>query len=66
MSEEILKLYTKCLNFAAVKHKDQRRKDTDETPYINHPIGKHQVPNKLLAKLTARLSAGAFGANVTN
>uniref|UniRef100_A0A1B0CAY8 Guanosine-3',5'-bis(diphosphate) 3'-pyrophosphohydrolase MESH1 n=1 Tax=Lutzomyia longipalpis TaxID=7200 RepID=A0A1B0CAY8_LUTLO len=39
MSGEILKLYTKCLNFAAVKHKDQRRKDTDETPYINHPIG---------------------------
>uniref|UniRef100_A0A1L8DLX6 Guanosine-3',5'-bis(diphosphate) 3'-pyrophosphohydrolase MESH1 n=1 Tax=Nyssomyia neivai TaxID=330878 RepID=A0A1L8DLX6_9DIPT len=38
MSEE-LKLYTKCLNFAAVKHKDQRRKDTDQTPYINHPIG---------------------------
>lgn len=26
-------------NFAAIKHKDQRRKDKDETPYINHPIG---------------------------
>uniref|UniRef100_A0A1B0D608 Guanosine-3',5'-bis(diphosphate) 3'-pyrophosphohydrolase MESH1 n=1 Tax=Phlebotomus papatasi TaxID=29031 RepID=A0A1B0D608_PHLPP len=36
---EILKLYTKCMNFAAVKHKDQRRKDQDGTPYINHPIG---------------------------
>lgn len=27
------------MNFAAVKHKDQRRKDQDGTPYINHPIG---------------------------
>lgn len=27
------------VNFAAVKHKDQRRKDPGKTPYINHPIG---------------------------
>lgn len=27
------------IDFAAKKHKDQRRKDPDETPYINHPIG---------------------------
>ena len=26
-------------NFAAVKHKEQRRKDPEGTPYINHPIG---------------------------
>ncbi|CAJ0925538.1 unnamed protein product [Ranitomeya imitator] len=26
-------------NFAAEKHKAQRRKDAEETPYINHPIG---------------------------
>ena len=25
-------------NFAAIKHKDQRRKDASKTPYINHPI----------------------------
>ena len=25
--------------FAALKHKDQRRKDPEKTPYINHPIG---------------------------
>ncbi|XP_059610686.1 guanosine-3',5'-bis(diphosphate) 3'-pyrophosphohydrolase MESH1 [Phlebotomus argentipes] len=37
--EESLKMYTKCVNFAAVKHKDQRRKDKDGTPYINHPVG---------------------------
>ena len=26
-------------NFAAIKHKEQRRRDPEETPYINHPIG---------------------------
>ena len=26
------------LRFAAYKHRGQRRKDVDETPYINHPI----------------------------
>ncbi|KAK3591086.1 hypothetical protein CHS0354_005483, partial [Potamilus streckersoni] len=29
----------RCANFAAIKHKNQRRKDEDQTPYINHPIG---------------------------
>jgi guanosine-3',5'-bis(diphosphate) 3'-pyrophosphohydrolase len=29
--------------FAAHKHRDQRRKDVDETPYINHPITLAQV-----------------------
>lgn len=29
----------RCSNFAAIKHKDQRRKDEEKTPYINHPIG---------------------------
>lgn len=31
--------FMKCANFAAVKHKDQRRMDSEKTPYINHPIG---------------------------
>lgn len=35
----VFKLLTKCINFAAVKHKNQRRKDKEQTPYINHPIG---------------------------
>lgn len=26
------------INFAAIKHKEQRRKDQNATPYINHPI----------------------------
>ena len=29
----------KAANFAAIKHKDQRRSDPEQTPYINHPIG---------------------------
>lgn len=29
----------KCVDFAAIKHRDQRRKDSVKTPYINHPIG---------------------------
>jgi len=29
----------KCIDFAALKHKNQRRKDPEQTPYINHPIG---------------------------
>jgi (p)ppGpp synthase/HD superfamily hydrolase len=28
----------KALHFAATKHRDQRRKDVDASPYINHPI----------------------------
>lgn len=27
-------------NFAAEKHRYQRRKDPEQTPYINHPLGK--------------------------
>ncbi|KAK0067233.1 guanosine-3 5-bis(diphosphate) 3-pyrophosphohydrolase MESH1 [Biomphalaria pfeifferi] len=29
----------RCANFAALKHKDQRRKDEIQTPYVNHVIG---------------------------
>ena len=28
-----------CVDFAAIKHRNQRRMDSDSTPYINHPIG---------------------------
>ncbi|XP_052869917.1 guanosine-3',5'-bis(diphosphate) 3'-pyrophosphohydrolase MESH1 [Anopheles cruzii] len=38
-SSDTLVAYTKCINFAAIKHRNQRRLDTEETPYINHPIG---------------------------
>jgi guanosine-3',5'-bis(diphosphate) 3'-pyrophosphohydrolase len=33
-----LSLILKALDFAAVKHRDQRRKDAQASPYINHPI----------------------------
>jgi guanosine-3',5'-bis(diphosphate) 3'-pyrophosphohydrolase len=32
------KLFLNTLAFAAEKHKNQRRKDVDASPYINHPI----------------------------
>ena len=37
MSED-LPLILEALEFAALKHRDQRRKDKDASPYINHPI----------------------------
>ena len=37
-SESDLKLLLKVLAFAADKHRGQRRKDVDASPYINHPI----------------------------
>ncbi len=33
-----LTLFLKALNFSAVKHRHQRRKDSAASPYINHPI----------------------------
>ena len=36
--ETRLGLICKALAFAASKHRDQRRKDVDAPPYINHPI----------------------------
>ena len=37
-SEAGMALILKALDFAAVKHRDQRRKDAQASPYINHPI----------------------------
>jgi guanosine-3',5'-bis(diphosphate) 3'-pyrophosphohydrolase len=31
-------LVLKAMAFAALKHRDQRRKDAEASPYINHPI----------------------------
>ena len=38
ISEEDMKRLLKALAFAAHKHRDQRRKDVESSPYINHPI----------------------------
>jgi guanosine-3',5'-bis(diphosphate) 3'-pyrophosphohydrolase len=35
---DALSLTLRALEFAAWKHRDQRRKDTGASPYINHPI----------------------------
>lgn len=38
VNEATLGLIIKALAFAADKHRDQRRKNADASPYINHPI----------------------------
>lgn len=37
--DELTKALIETVNFAAIKHRYQQRKD-GHTPYINHPIGK--------------------------
>jgi guanosine-3',5'-bis(diphosphate) 3'-pyrophosphohydrolase len=41
--ERNLALLLKALAFAAHKHRDQRRKDPEASPYINHPIALAEV-----------------------
>lgn len=38
MNEHPIGLILKAAEFAADKHRNQRRKDVDESPYINHPL----------------------------
>ncbi len=40
---ENMALFLKALHFAADKHRDQRRKGEDASPYINHPIHVAQI-----------------------
>jgi guanosine-3',5'-bis(diphosphate) 3'-pyrophosphohydrolase len=42
-SDDGLGLVLKAVAFAASKHRDQRRKDADASPYINHPIALAEV-----------------------
>jgi guanosine-3',5'-bis(diphosphate) 3'-pyrophosphohydrolase len=42
-SEKDLALLFRALAFAAHKHRDQRRKDAEASPYINHPIALAEV-----------------------
>jgi len=42
-TEDDLGLVLRAAQFAALKHKDQRRKDAKATPYINHPISLAEV-----------------------
>jgi guanosine-3',5'-bis(diphosphate) 3'-pyrophosphohydrolase len=41
--EKELALLFRALSFAAHKHRDQRRKDAEASPYINHPIALAEV-----------------------
>lgn len=36
--DESTGLFLKAIHFSADKHRDQRRKDLQQSPYINHPI----------------------------
>jgi guanosine-3',5'-bis(diphosphate) 3'-pyrophosphohydrolase len=38
MSRSPMQLFVDAVDFAATKHRTQRRKDVDASPYINHPI----------------------------
>jgi len=42
-ADEDLALLFRALAFAAHKHRDQRRKDAEASPYINHPIALAEV-----------------------
>lgn len=42
-SKDLQKNFMKCLHFAAEAHKEQKRKDLEKTPYINHPIGTIEI-----------------------
>ena len=40
-------LILKAAHFAAQKHRDQRRKDNDTSPYINHPISVAKIISEI-------------------
>ena len=68
MAKADLALIFKALDFAALKHRDQRRKDSEQSPYINHPIAlanvlinEGQVTDPLVIADRRRLQAGALG-----
>lgn len=39
--EDLMDNLITCIHYATWRHKDQRRKDSKKTPYINHPVGKY-------------------------
>ena len=43
-------------NFAAIKHKDQKRKDPEGTPYINHPLGVAHILSSVSIVLPFKIS----------
>jgi guanosine-3',5'-bis(diphosphate) 3'-pyrophosphohydrolase len=43
MDKDELQRLFEALSFAAARHRDQRRKDVEASPYINHPIAVVQI-----------------------
>jgi len=39
LEEDTMAVLMRCAFFAAHKHKNQKRKNQEGTPYINHPLG---------------------------
>ncbi|NXT16222.1 MESH1 pyrophosphohydrolase, partial [Prunella fulvescens] len=60
MSSEVARLL-EAVDFAARKHKEQRRMDPEGTPYINHPIGaeppRHRDTDTTFSEIEARFGA---------
>eukprot|EP00112_Aurelia_sp_Birch-Aquarium-sp1_P007372 Seg1802.3 transcript_id=Seg1802.3/GoldUCD/mRNA.D3Y31 product="Guanosine-3' 5'-bis" protein_id=Seg1802.3/GoldUCD/D3Y31 len=53
-------LLVEAANFAAIKHKDQRRKNAEKTPYINHPIGVAHILTNEAGITDCEVLAGAL------
>ena len=53
-------LLLEAANFAAIKHKDQRRKNAEKTPYINHPIGVAHILSNEAGITDCEVLAGAL------
>jgi guanosine-3',5'-bis(diphosphate) 3'-pyrophosphohydrolase len=59
-----MEIFMRALQFAAYKHRFQKRNDADGTPYINHPIGVAAIlSNEAGIKDFDLLSVGAFSTN---
>jgi len=55
-----LALLLKAIAFEAHKHRDQRRKDAEASPYINHPIALAHVLSNEAGMTNAKLLAAAI------
>ncbi|NEV62468.1 HD domain-containing protein [Thiorhodococcus minor] len=60
MDQAGLELIADALAFAAHKHRDQRRKDREASPYINHPIALMRVLSLEAGIADARVLAAAL------
>lgn len=61
--ENDISLILKALTFSAEKHKNQRRKGAEGSPYINHPINVAQILWKVVE--CARLPSSQLRSFVT-